>query len=279
MNYRKANKEYHQALSGVLNRSWAVLAIPLCMALPAQADMHVKVTVENLAGDAGGTFFTPVWMGFHSGDFDAFNSAQVASSEIEALAEGGNVAPLDTLFGSAGGRLSTTLAAPGGPGPGIFAPGSSASTTISLNAVNNRYFSYASMLVPSNDAFVGNDSPTLVELFNGAGSFNGSATFTIFGADVWDSGTELNDTFGAPFSTIGGISTDEAGVIAQHSGLGNFVGTTTGSGQLLSSDFDFGAATPIAQVTFEAIPEPSSAVLLVFSSVALFVARRHLPFR
>lgn len=251
-----------------------IVALPLCMALPASADLSVQVTVENLASDAGGTFFTPMWLGFHSGDFDTFNAGSAATPQLQAVAEGGDTSGLNTLFGSAGGRMSTTLVAPGGPGPGIYAPGSSAVTVLTLNEVNNRYFSYASMLVPSNDAFIGNDAPDAIELFDGSGTFNGSATFTIFGADVWDAGTEQNDTMGAPFSAIGGTSTPTLDTIALHSGLGNFVGSTTGSGQVLSSAFDFDDATPLARVTFAAVPEPSSIVLLVAGAGAMVVMRR-----
>lgn len=59
--------------------------------------------------------------------------------------------------------------------------------------------SYASMIIPSNDAFIGNHNPQGIELFDVAGNFNGKKIITILGSMVWDAGTELNTEMDAAF--------------------------------------------------------------------------------
>ena len=56
----------------------------------------------------------------------------------------------------------------------------------------NRYFSYASMVIPSNDAFVANGSPVAHPIFDDSGVFVGSR-FVVSGDEANDAGTELND--------------------------------------------------------------------------------------
>ena len=57
---------------------------------------------------------------------------------------------------------------------------------------SSRYFSYVSMVIPSNDAFVATGNPRAHRVFNRGGHFH-SADFIVWGSDVLDAGTELND--------------------------------------------------------------------------------------
>ena len=88
------------------------------------------------------------------------------------------------------------------------------------------------MLIPSNDAFVGNEDPDAYRVFNPDGSFAGPLTIEIFGRDIWDAGTELNNGDGAAFSLNGGAAVAENGVVDLHPGLENFEGTATPAGQI-----------------------------------------------
>lgn len=237
------------------NKFYGIAIISLGLISQASAAFDVRVSVTNNAA-SDGLYFTPVWTGFHDGSFDLFSTGSVASAGLVELAETGSPATLDSEFGTTGGRVSTTLASASGIGPGLFDPSRSASFDISLDETSNRYFTFASMLLPSNDAFIGNGDPLANELFDSMGNFNGPITITLFGANVYDSGSELNDTFGAPFSMVGGISTDTTDVVSLHAGLDDFVGTALGNGDILGQAFN--GLTPIATITVTAVPEPST---------------------
>lgn len=236
-----------------------------CLASSAVAD-QITVTIENLA-PTDGLFFTPVWVGFHGGSFDLFDSGSPASSQLETLAEEGDTAPLSALFGASGS--DTTINSPGGPGPGLYGPSAMGSATISVDP-SERYFSFAAMMLPSNDAFIGNGNPTAFEIFDAGGNFTNPASIMIMGSMVWDAGSELNDTMGAPFSQIGGTSTNTTDNVMAHPGLDNFVGTLLGNGETLGSAFS--SNTPIAKITIT--PEPSSALLLLTAGFWKHMRRR-----
>ena len=53
------------------------------------ATSQVTISIENLA-PANGTQLTPVWVGFHDGQFDTFDSGSPASPGLEQLAEDGD---------------------------------------------------------------------------------------------------------------------------------------------------------------------------------------------
>ena len=98
----------------------------------------------------------------------------------------------------------------------LLRSGESISQTIKVEArLTNRFFSYAAMLFPTNDGFIANDDPQGIEIFDEQGNFIG-ADFTVFGDQVWDGGTEVNDEeqTSIPFTPpIFGLSVDEGGVI------------------------------------------------------------------
>ncbi|MEO0509526.1 MAG: spondin domain-containing protein [Verrucomicrobiota bacterium] len=221
----------------------------------ANAAFDVRISVVNDAA-VDGLYFTPLWTGFHSGNFDLFDPGSTASAGLEELAEEGMAVTLNTEFGTGSGRLSNSLASDSGIGPGLFDPGRSASFDITLDESANRYLSFASMLLPSNDAFFGNGNPTAYELFDAMGNFNGPFSITILGQNIWDAGSEVNDTLGAPFSMIPGDSTDENVGVSLHPGLDDFVGTALGNNDILGTAFT--NLTPIATINISAVPEPSS---------------------
>ena len=213
----------------------------------------VQFTFENLQ-PADGFFFTEAWVGLHNGDFDLFEAGQRATPGLEALAEGGNTELLGSEF-AAPGPLQTTI---GNANVQCISPGATIEGSIDvINPAAYRYVSFASMIIPSNDAFFGNDDATAYEVFDAAGNFNGPITIDIFAEDLYDAGTEVNDGFGAAgFSQTGpaGVanqdSTDDtASTVGAHPGFTNLLGIETAAGTTIASDIDPGE--PVAQITID----------------------------
>lgn len=259
-------------------------AATLALAGAAQA-ADVKVTLTQLA-PAGGVGIAPLWVGFHNGTFNSFDAGSAASLGIERAAEDGSAAQLSSIFSAtASGGVQGTL-----PGPPAF-PG--AVRTLTLTGVGlagvNRYFSYAAMVVLSNDFFIGNDNPTQFDL--SALANGGTLSLLVGGAGhVWDAGTEVNDfryslangAFGiGGGQTAANQGTDEHGVV--HLVSGNPY-TSFASQNLVPDGYqwgalDFSSQGAFARVDIEVlaapVPEPSSAVLLLVGlGFAGLVARR-----
>lgn len=186
---------------------WTLTVVALALSTliaPLQAETQdIIVTIENLAPE-GGIYFTPVWLGFHNGSFDLFDPGGLASAELERLAEDGDGAALRAAFaaavGGGAGGIDEVLTAPEGfAGAPVFDPGDSASVHLMVDSEVNRYMSFLSMVIPSNDAFMGNHNPHAIELFDAAGQFKGKKVITVLGSMVWDAGTELNTEMDAAF--------------------------------------------------------------------------------
>ncbi len=212
---------------------------------------NISISFENVALD-GGFSLTPLWVGLHDGSFDLFDDNSAASAGVELLAEDGDASTLETEFAAAGRiQMSGIGNADGFPGAPVVEPGETATAVLNVtDSTLQRFLSFASMVIPSNDAFVGNEDPDAYRIFNNDGSFAGPVTIEIYGADIWDAGTEVNDTMGAPFSTIGGDATDENGTIQTHVGLSNFEGTDTPAGTIAAGSAP-GAGDLVAVITID----------------------------
>ena len=211
----------------------------------------VEVTVENLAPD-GGLALTPAFVGFHDGSFQIARHSRFAAAYpgLEELAEDGIVDGLRDRFAASTNGVDAVLGAPGGfAGAPVIEPGETASATIDVSDSEiNRFFSYASMIIPSNDAFIANLNSRAISVFGPQGDFRGPITINVFGRDILDSGTEVNNPQGDPaFSTEGGTAADENGAVRGHLGLDDFISTGLPTGETLMSAFD--ARTPIARIT------------------------------
>ncbi len=193
-----------------------IISLPALAA--AQSNPSVVVTIEN-AQPSRGVFLTPVWMGIHDGSFDSYDGGQPASvplggNEIEALAEDGNNGPITATFESLLPNAPQVqgLAGPAGP----IAPGDRAARTFNVDPAVDRYFSYASMIIPSNDFFIANGNPVAHELFDDSGNFVGQG-FVVSGDETNDAGTEVNDEIASnvAFLNQGGpnIGNTENGVV------------------------------------------------------------------
>ena len=223
------------------------------------APVSLIVEIENLSPE-GGLYATPFWVGVHDGRFDIGTEGEPATQfpGLEQLAEEGDTAPLSERFQRTTNGVDATIVAPEGfPGAPVFDPGESVKSELRVeDSRRQRFFSFASMVIPSNDAFFANLSRRAYPLFNRFGTFTGPFSIDLFGRDVYDAGTEVNDPRGgAAFSTEGGDSRDESGVIHHHQGLGNFVGTGLPTGKKLETAFD--PQTPLARITVSLATDPS----------------------
>lgn len=233
----------------------AVATLAICLTVFASNlnAQSIQVEVENLQ-PADGFYFTPLWVGVHDGSFDLFDVGTSATPGLELLAEEGSASVLSSEFMGSG--TDGVITSPGGfAGAPVFDPGETASAIFNLGA-NDRFFSFATMIIPSNDGFFGNESATAYEIFDANGNFNGPVDIILVGGDLWDAGTEVNDGQGAAFSANGGTSSDENGVVDVHPGLANFLGTGTAAGTTIGSIP--GADTPVVRISIRQVPEPTS---------------------
>ena len=257
--------------------SCAIAALALAGSAVAQADGDIRVSITNEA--QSDFFLTPLWFGFQEGSFDLFDAGSAASQSLEDLAEEGIVGGLMTDFANAPvpGHVQGVAANPAGfPGAPVIDPGETADGFATpINTAAYQYFSFASMLIPTNDTFIGNDDPFAYKVFDDAGNINdASGTFTIqiFGSDIWDAGTEVNDGLGAAFSTAGGVATDELGTVTAGSDLSNFLGLTTPAGITITDPLE--ANELLATIRISIVPAPASAAVLGLAGLAAIRRRR-----
>ena len=256
-------------MKGSILKTAVAVALGVFSASALAEQVRVTVTIENLAPSQG-TSQTPHWVGFHGGQFDLYNGGTPADflpvpndprRSIEQLAEDGNTAPLSETFGElVSGGVDGTIAGPNGP----IAPGDVAVATFDLNSTvaANRYFSYASMVLPSNDFWYANGNPRTHEIFDEQGNFV-AKNFIVTNRDVLDAGTEVNDEVPANTAFFGqaapNTGVDENGVIldfGDESGLVQFRQPSDGGNILATERFsmaDFSLrGYPMVKISFSA---------------------------
>ena len=155
----------------------------LTLALVSSTTMaqELSITVTNLTQ---GLHFTPVVTAAHTNENNFFMLGDMASAELQAMAEGGSISGLVSMLTNSDANINEN------PAAGLLAPAMSASFTLTNDSANT-HLSLAAMILPSNDGFVGLDS---WEIPTEAG------TYTVF-LNAYDAGTEANDEIrgsGAP---------------------------------------------------------------------------------
>lgn len=244
-----------------MNRIITGLALAASVSITHAAFLEVKVTAPGPVGLA------PAYGVFHDGSFDFFAPGASASAALELLAEVGDTSGYSEPNGM--------TIVDGGP----FLPGGGMASAIYDVSGGDSFFSIASMILPSNDWFVGNDVAYDISSLLTA-SMGSSMTFDL--TTIWDAGTELEDFAFAPGGGLVGITTPAApaggaaqgGVVASVAGPDPFASFLN----LEPISFDTTTIDPtggtIAGVTITVVPEPSTFALLGVGALALAVRRR-----
>ena len=188
----------------------------LFAAAPAAADSY-EVTITNLTR---GQAVTPVLVVTHEPGVSFFEAGTPAGTELAALAEGGDTAPLMTLLGAMPEVYDMTTTG------GLLEPGQSTTVTVDTHG-NAKRLSAAAMLIPTNDAFI-----ALSDVRGPRG--NGTVSYTSM---AYDAGSEPNDELCAhiPGPVCGGAGPsveDGEGFVHVHAGI-------HGIGDLDASEFDW----------------------------------------
>ncbi len=175
----------------------AVAAVAASNSNAAQLDIEIT----NLTH---GSWFTPLLVAAHSDSSQLFSSGDVASDSLQAMAEGGDITALTADLTA----LNATIV--GNPAGGLLAPGASTTTSLDTDAApDNTRLSIVSMLLPSNDGFMGLNA---VEIPTEPGTYT-------YNVNAYDAGTEANDEMigsGAP----GEAGFPAPGPVAAESGTG-----------------------------------------------------------
>ncbi|WP_054113450.1 spondin domain-containing protein [Marinagarivorans algicola] len=218
-----------------------VCATALLASATAVNAAEISVSVTNLTH---GMYFTPLLVSSHGADDSLFEVGAVASDALKMMAEGGDIAPLITATESLGAVNYNN------PAGGALAPGAS-TPMVDLSTGVNTQLSVVSMLLPTNDAFLGLNNWTIP---------TEPGTYTI-NVNAYDAGTEANNeiiggadtnTPAPPFVMTGGSGA--TGIAAEVEGFvhihrGNLGDSEIDAGQ---SDFDNRIhrwLNPVARVT------------------------------
>ncbi|MGH8188098.1 MAG: spondin domain-containing protein [Steroidobacteraceae bacterium] len=195
-----------------------------------------EITVTNITR---GQQFTPILVASHKAGLRLFELGTPASSELQIVAEEGNVAPLTQALQAMPGVLEVTNSG------ALLDPGASVKIRVRTRGSFD-HVSVAAMLIPTNDAFFA---------VNGARGPRGRGT-RILTSVAYDAGSERNDELcasipGPFFAECGGPgggaapAGGEEGYVHVHAGI-------HGIGDLTASQRDW--RNPVARVTILRVP-------------------------
>ncbi len=134
---------------------------------------RISVEITNLTH---GSYFTPILITAHSEGTHLFEVGSPASSALQTMAEGGNIAPLKAVADS------INAVSVENPAEGLLAPATKTSTN-TFDTRSNNYLSITAMILPSNDGFIGLDAWKIPSK---------KGTYTVY-LNAYDAGTEAND--------------------------------------------------------------------------------------
>lgn len=142
--------------------------------IPSTFAAEYSVKIENLTH---GTYFTPLLVSAHPVGSKLFTTGMPASTNLQAMAEGGDISGLEADLMAAGAKNLAN------PASGLLLPGKYTMADLGDPGAANTQLSIAAMLLPTNDGFVTLNNLTLP-------TTPGTYTYLL---NAYDSGTEAND--------------------------------------------------------------------------------------
>lgn len=261
----------------------AMIATAMVGLLPSVGQgqtVQLRITVENLA-PTNSVGLAPFRFGFGNGTFDSFDNnapafllgaASIAQAPIVTIAEGGSGSAWFPAFQAA--EPNANLGSILGPTIPPILPGQTSSAVFAINPAN-RFFTFGTMVIPSNDHFLGNASPTAFEVF-GAGGNLLLTSFTENASRIWDAGSETENPANAAF-VVGGVNDQRVDenlpVTFNFADLSAFNGVATPAGYTFDSTL-LTATTPVLRVSFALVPEPATGMLAAAGCLGAALLRR-----
>jgi hypothetical protein len=202
----------------------------------AQTAVRYLVSITNMTRAQS---FTPILVATHTRTVRVFAAGTAASPELREVAEEGNIAPLMMLLRGLPLEVRDVTAT-----TALLTPGVTVSVEVMAAGPFDR-LSLVSMLIPTNDAFIGLNGIVLP----------GSGDGLTLDLPAYDAGTERNDERcasipGPGFSECNGpgggarIGGGE-GAVTIHNGI-------RGAGDMRAADRDW--KNPVARVTIRLVP-------------------------
>jgi len=156
-----------------MKRTILAVALAATPFLSQAAQFDVEIT-----NPTRGIYFTPLLVTAHPDGISLFETGTPASSQLQAMAEGGDLSGIVGLLNAAG---ATTIQ---NPANGLLTPGASTTATLNTdNAAANTRLSIVAMLLPTNDGFLALNN---VEIPTEPGTYT-------YDLNAYDAGTEAND--------------------------------------------------------------------------------------
>lgn len=176
---------------------------------------------------ANSTMVDQVVLFFHDAGFDLYDDGKPASALLQRLItrEFSSADELAALVPGTVVRVMDTAhePAPGGP----FDAGPNTRILAELDSSRHRYATAFIALRPSNDAFIGNENPYRLELFDLAGKAQLPLTIDFFGSEVLDAGICKNSESSLYFLDTADVREQscqaENGVVRVHPGYNGSV--------------------------------------------------------
>jgi hypothetical protein len=235
---------------------------------------QLQITVTN-DQPSGGFALSQVWFGVHDGSFTTFTPGVGATgTPFQSVAELGDPTAIQAAF--AGHGAQTVV------GPTPITPGLTVSGSLNVaNTATDRFLSFGAMVVPSNDFFMGNANPMAFALFDAAGHFNGPLTINIYGRNVWDAGTEVDNIASGAAFILGEDAHDHVAengtvslVFGGNNDLTSYLNSISGQHTPAGYDISHLISSDDLIATITIVPEPSSLALAGLGAVGLLAARR-----